>query len=869
MARYVKIQPMRGNFCLVLHNKIQYDKYITKKGRCYIMKICTKVLSVERHGSYASILTDGVEIRVLFLTDHVVRVRAGFDGDFAEESYSLVMTAWEDRMDAFLKNYRKRVSAAGFEMEDGAEACVLRGKLLTVVVEKDPFRICVYDQEKTLLHADIVDLAYQEDSNRRRIHTSEISPDDCFYGFGEKSGEFNKAQKFMNMSPKDAMGYNPKETDSLYKHIPFYIKLNRRTKKAVGYFYHNTWECDFDMGREKSNYWKMHSRYRADGGDVDLFLIAGPSVREVVERYTDLTGKSALLPRTALGYLGSSMYYPELEADCDRAIVEFIDTTKEENIPVDGFQLSSGYCTVESEVGVKRCVFTWNKKRFKDPKDFFRKMKERGITVTPNVKPGILLLHPMLEEMKAKGMFVKDSKSDEPGVGTWWGGKGVFVDYTKEETRENWKALLKEHVLDYGTSSVWNDNCEYDSMVDKDCRVYFEGKGGTIGQLKSVMSNIMCHITDEAVHETFENTRPYIVCRSGHCGIQRYAQTWAGDNLTCWEALKYNIATILGMGLCGVANQGCDIGGFFGPAPEGELFVRWIQNGIFQPRFSIHSTNTDNTVTEPWMYGDLKDDIRRAIEFRYQLSPYLYSLVERAHEKGLPIMEAMCSAFQNDPKCYEEGVDFMFGDSLLVANVVEKGAKTREVYLPEGADFYDFYTREKYEGGQTIEIPVTIGSIPLFVRSGAIIPMASNKMDNLATQQATGITLLCAADEDNTFMLYEDDGVSMDYENGKYLKTEITMTTGERTYLDFRQEGGYETAVEEMYVDMIHREKAPYWVTVDGKEIPHFLHRRKFEESACGWYYSQRLKSVQIKYANPKKDYRVLVSFEQFDLIGM
>lgn len=146
----------------------------------------------------------------------------------------------------------------------------------------------------------------------------------------------------MNMSPKDAMGYNPKETDSLYKHIPFYIKLNREHKKAVGYFYHNTYECDFDMGKEKSNYWKMHSRYRADGGDIDLFLIAGPSMRQVVERYTDLTGKSAMLPRYALGYLGSSMYYPELEKDCDDAILEFIDTTKEELIPVDGFQLSSG-----------------------------------------------------------------------------------------------------------------------------------------------------------------------------------------------------------------------------------------------------------------------------------------------------------------------------------------------------------------------------------------------------------------------------------------------------------------------------------------------------------------------------------------------
>ena len=833
------------------------------------MKICTKVFSINQRENYVSIQTDGVELRVMFLTDSILRIRAGFDNDFAEESYSLVMTAWEDRMDEFMKNYRKRITAAEFSLEDKNEIAVLQGKLLKVVIEKEPFRICVYDQEGTLLHADIVDLAYQEDSNHRRIHTSEICADDCFYGFGEKSGEFNKAQKFMNMSPKDAMGYNPKETDSLYKHIPFYIKLNRTTKKAVGYFYHNTSECDFDMGREKSNYWKMHSRYRADSGDIDLFLIAGPRVRDVIERYTDLTGKSAMLPRYALGYLGSSMYYPELDKDCDDAIVDFIDTTKEEGIPVDGFQLSSGYCTVETDKGVKRCVFTWNKKRFKNPKDFFQKMADRGITVTPNVKPGILLIHPMLEEMKAKGMFIKSSTNDEPGVGTWWGGKGVFVDYTNPKTRENWKSLLKEHVLEYGTCSIWNDNCEYDSLVDKDCRCDFEGKGGNIGQLKAVMSNIMCHITDEAVHETFENTRPYIVCRSGHCGIQRYAQTWAGDNLTCWEALKYNIATILGMSLSGVANQGCDIGGFFGPAPEKELFVRWIQNGIFQPRFSIHSTNTDNTVTEPWMYGDCKEIIRHAIEFRYQLSPYLYSLTARAHEKGLTIMEPMCSAFQNDPNCYEEGVDFMFGDSLLVANVVEKGAKTRSIYLPEENSFYDFYTRDFYAGGQTVEIPVDLSSIPLFIRSGAIIPMAANKLDNLKTQQATGIILLCAADKDASFTLYEDDGVSMDYTNGGYLKTNISMAVGERTYLDFKQEGNYETAVETMYVDMIHREKSPYWVTIDGQEVPHFLHRRKFEEAECGWYYSQRLKSVQIKYKNPKRNHQVLVSFEQFDLIGM
>lgn len=833
------------------------------------MKVCTNAYTVAKKDSYFSVMTNSVEIRILFLTDSILRIRAGFDGDFAEESYSLVMTAWEDRMDDFLKGRRTRVEAADAVLSDGDREAVIEGRILKVVVEKDPFRICVYDKEGTLLHADIVDLAYMEDSNHRRIHTSEISPEDCFYGFGEKSGSFNKAQKFMSMSPKDAMGYNPRETDSLYKHIPFYIKLNRGTRKAVGYFYHNTCECDFDMGREKSNYWKPHSRYRTDGGDIDLFLIAGPSVRQVVERYTDLTGKSAMLPRYALGYLGSSMYYPELDNDCDDAILDFIDTTREEKIPVDGFQLSSGYCTVETDKGIKRCVFTWNKKRFKDPREFFAQMEKRGVTVSPNVKPGILLIHPKLDEMKAKGMFIKASDSDEPGIGTWWGGKGVFADFTTPSTRTYWKEMLKENVLEYGTSSVWNDNCEYDSLVDKDCRCDFEGKGGTIGQLKSVMSNIMCHITDEAIHETFTNTRPYIVCRSGHCGIQRYAQTWAGDNLTCWDSLKYNIATILGMSLSGVANQGCDIGGFYGPSPEAELMVRWIQNGIFQPRFSIHSTNTDNTVTEPWMYGDCTDYIREAIGLRYQLSPYLYSLMERAHETGLPIMEPMCSAFQEDVKCYEEGVDFMLGDSLLVANVVEKGAVSRKVYLPEGETFYDFYTRAAYEGGRTVELPVDLGSIPLFVRSGAIIPMAEDRLDNLKTQQAEHLRILCAADRDGRFELYEDDGISMDYEKGGCLKTSITMTAGERTVLDFHQEGHYETAVKTLYLDMIHREKAPYWVKADGETIPHFLHRRKFEDADCGWYYSQRLKSVQIKYPNPKKDYQVIVSFEQFDLIGM
>lgn len=833
------------------------------------MKICTKVYGVERKDNFFSVKTDGVEVRIWFLTDFIVRIRAGFDEDFAEESYSLVMTAWDDRIDGVLKESRRRINAADAVMTDSPDNTVLQGKMLKVVIEKDVFCIRIFDHEGTRLHGDIADLAYMEDSNHRRIHISEIAPTDCFYGFGEKSGHINKAHKFLSMSPKDAMGYDPKKTDSLYKHIPFYIKLNRDTKKAVGYFYHNTYECDFDMGREKSNYWKPYSRYRTDGGDIDLFIIAGPAIREVVERYTDLTGKSAMLPRYALGYLGSSMYYPELDENCDDAILEFIDTTKEEGIPVDGFQLSSGYTVQETSEGNKRCVFTWNHKRFKDPKDFFAQMKKRGVSVSPNVKPGILLVHPALEKMKSKDIFVKNSQGDGLGVGTWWGGKGIFADFTKPLTRIVWKEMLTEQVLLMGTGSVWNDNCEYDSLIDKDCICDFDGKGGTIGQLKAVMSNIMCQITEEAIHETFPNTRPYIVCRSGHSGIQRFAQTWAGDNLTCWESLKYNIATILGMSLSGVANQGCDVGGFYGQSPEAELLVRWIQNGIFQPRFSIHSVNTNNTVTEPWMYGDCTDYIRKAIRFRYRMIPYLYSLMERAHETGLPIMEPMFSMFQYDEICYDEGVDFMFGDFLLVANVVEQGAAARTIYLPKNEIFYDFYTRASIEGGQSISVAVDLSSIPLFVRGGAVIPMALNQMDNLLTQHEDGIYLLCADDHDGQFVLYEDDGISLEYQHMNFLKTNIRMETGIHTVITFTQEGMYTTTIEHMYIDMIHHEKAPYLVKIDEKEVPHYLYRAKFESADYGWYYSNRLKSVQIKYPNPKKDYLVDVSYEVFDMIGM
>lgn len=850
------------------------------------MQIVREAYEVKKKNNYYEITTNAVPIRLWMLTDDIVRIRAGFDGDFDEASYSLLMTAWESRTDDLFVKERRKVQTAESDFSILETYFLIKGKDLNVVIQKKPFVIQILDKENHVLHADIPDLAYRKDGNLRRMHSVQIEESDHFFGFGEQSGHLNKAEECLRLAPGDSMGYNPKKTESLYKHIPFYVRLNEKSHIAVGYFYHNSAECEFNLGRQKRNYWHRYSTYTVDSGDVDLFFIAGPSVKEVISRYTDLTGKSVLLPKAALGYLGSSMYYPELEKDCDDAILGFVDTAAKEEIPMDGFQLSSGYCAIPTEEGVKRCSFTWNKERFKDPSVWLSQMKKRGITVSPNVKPGMLLVHPLLSEMEEKEMFVLESEdaalgdtpfaTEKPAVGTWWGGDGYFVDFTKDSTRKHWKDYLKENLLKYGVTSIWNDNCEYDSVVDKDSKVYFEGKTSTIGALKSVMSSLMCKLAYEAVLEYHGNVRPFVVCRSGHAGIQHYAQTWAGDNLTCWEALRYNIATMLGMSVSGVSNQGCDVGGFYGPAPSEELFLRWVQMGVFMPRFSIHSVNVDNTVTEPWMYGNITPLIRDAIQLRYQLSPYFYSLMYESTKSGLPMMRPLFMEFQRDRDAYDEDVNFMLGESLLVAPVVEEGADTKVVYLPDdGGKFYDFYSGEAFSGGTTVEMDVDESSIPLFLRSGAIIPVAENEISNLTNDKVTDLTLIMVPDEDNSFVLYEDDGCSMEYEKGAYNATAISMFTTNRgtdvehTTVSFVSMGDYASSVEVIRLDVLHPEKAPFHVYVNGEEIPHYLYRGDYEAAERGWYYSQTKKSVEITYPNPKEDYEVEISFEQFDMIGM
>ncbi len=831
------------------------------------MEICSKITGYKNLGSEFILNTNCADIKLYFLTDEIIRVRASFNKEFAEESYILSLTAWADRLDELFKGERTRVEPAKFNFIEDDSALKFSTKKLTLEINKDSINIKLFDAEGTELYSSLAGNPFTLDSNKRITHYSRMNEDDCFYGFGEKAGVLNKNKEFLRERATDAMGYDPVKFDTLYKHVPFYIKLDRNNKKALGIFYHNFYESVFNMGREKSNYWPRYSYWQADGGDIDLFFIGGNNLKKIIDNYTLLTGRPALLPKRALGYQGSSMYYPELEKDSDEAVLNFIDTIKAEGFPIDGFHLSSGYTSYNN----KRCVFTWNTTRFKNPREYFKAMNEKGAQNVPNVKPGILLMHPKFEEFLKRDVFVKDSKdSSKFAVGSWWGGAGAFWDFTKPEARRAWKDFLIENVIDVGTDSIWDDNCEYDSLLDKDATVNFDGKGSTIAELKPLMSTLMCKIGGDAVREHNSNARPYIVCRSGSAGIQKYAQTWCGDNYTSWKTLKYNIPIITGMGLSGQPNEGADIGGFAGPAPDEELFVRWVQNGIFQARFSIHSASNDNTVTEPWMFKNSAGLIRDAILFRYRMTPYLYSLEYEANKTGAPIMRALVYEFQDDPKVWDESFNFMFGRDILISNVIEQGATSKKIYLPAGSKWYDWNNNFKeYLGGQEIEIPVNISSIPMFLREGAIIPMAQNQLMNMANDHVESLYLTLIPGEDREFILYDDDGVTNEFLSGNFRKTKIKMSGKNVINVEFKSEGNYNDFVKNVTVEMVRKDRSPFWIKLGDKKLEHYLNRNKFDAASEGWYYSQTKRAVIIKYLNPRQDINLTVSFEDFDLIGM
>ena len=476
--------------------------------------------------------------------------------------------------------------------------------------------------------------------------------------------------------------------------------------------------------------------------------------------------------------------------DAQQQLQKFIALCREHAIPCDSFQLSSGYTSING----KRYVFNWNRDKIPDPKALAQTFRDAGIRLAANIKPCLLHDHPRYREAAAKNLFVQDSDSGAPETSMFWDAEGSHLDFTNPATGQWWRDNVKAQLLDLGIGSTWNDNNEYE-IWDGDARCHGFGTPIAIRHIRPLMPLLMMQNSWRAQREHNPHERPYLISRSGCPGLQRYVQTWSGDNRTSWHTLKWNIRMAAGMSLSGMYHIGHDIGGFAGPKPDAELFLRWIQSALLLPRFTIHSWNDDHTVNEPWMHPSITAAVRDAIRLRYRLIPYLYTLLWQAATQDEAIVRPTFLDHEHDEATYADTDDYLIGRDLLVCPVTAPGVRARDIYLPDNTlGWYDYHSGEYHSGGQTIRVQAPLERLPLFVRAGSIVAEgALMHADSPAADSERTLRLYPAkGNEKSEGTLYDDNGTAAD---GEHWQLHWRLHGhGDELYLRLDASGDYQPA---------------------------------------------------------------------------
>lgn len=640
--------------------------------------------------------------------------------------------------------------------------------------------------------------------DHRVYHYLKHDSDEMYFGLGERAGASNRAGQSYKMINLDAMGYNARTTDPLYKHIPFYLAWRPITQAPIGFFYDTLADCTFDMGRELDNYHGHYRYFAAEAGDLDYYVIGGERLSDITKRFTWLTGRPAFMPKWSLGYSGSTMTYTDAP-NAQEQMNEFLEKCAEHDIPCQSFHLSSGYTSIKH----KRYVFNWNHDKFPNPEAFVHHYLDHGVKLCPNIKPCLLLDHPRFDEVAREGLLVHNPDGS-PTLVQFWDEAGAYLDFTNPKTRVWWKEQVKDTLLSYGMASTWNDNNEFEIWSDQ-ARINGSGTPYRAKDYKPLHTLLMIQSSRQAQQEFAPNDRPFLISRAGAVGMQRYVQTWSGDNYTSWETLKYNVRMGTGLAVSGVSNTGHDIGGFSGLAPEPELFLRWVQFGIFLPRFSIHSWNDDKSVNEPWMYPEITPAISNLIKFRERLIPYLYDLLWKSHQDYEPMIRPTYHDFPEDPRCFAENDEMLLGRNLLVAPVVEPGQQSRVAYLPKGNGWYDFWTGTFFAGGQDALLSAPFDRPPLLAREGSAIPLnvADQHFNKPVDQRGFAVFPHKLAGE-FTATCFEDDGKSEAYRQGGFGQWKLTVTATETALsIDIGKEGAVPPWQDHLVISLPTQEKRP------------------------------------------------------------
>ncbi len=774
---------------------------------------------VEQHEQHISFVTENhVELILRMVTPHIIRVTYYLEGDVRSDfSYAIDPEFSPSKVDYTLEEKKKKY--------------VISTDELTVTVSKKQLLVDFYDKAGNVLCED-EDGFYRRESLMKGISELKVTKKAPrgvnYFGLGDKPVDVNLRGRAYDNWNTDSYSYK-RGDDPLYRSIPFYLGLIEG--RGYGIFMDNTYRTRFSFDRQKDRV----SSFSARGGVMNYYFINGPELTAVTERYTRLTGTPDMPPMWALGYHQCRWsYYPESR------VRELADTFREKEIPCDAIYLDIDY------MDEYRC-FTWNNKLFPDPKTMIADLKEKGFKTIVMIDPGIKVDKDyFVYRQGVENDYFCKRPDGERVIAPVWPPKCAFPDFTNPEVRKWWEDLYKPLVDDLDMGGIWNDMNEPAVFEVKrktfpdDIRHDYDGHPCSHKKAHNIYGMQMARASLNGIKKHRPERRPFLLTRSNYSGGQRYAALWTGDNIATWDHLKLANEQCRRLSISGYSFVGSDVGGFV-KKPSGELMCRWLQLAIFHPLFRNHSMgyNVDgaaavkkdqvemqkrNTVNdqEPWVFGKKFTDINReAINLRYRLLSYLYTAFWKYIKEGTPILKPVGFYDQAENRAVSRNDEFLCGEHILVAPVLDKGEKSVETYLPEG-NWYHFWDHKMLPGRQIHTVEAPMDQIPFFIREGSLIPLRE-VMQHTGERELQGLDLRAYHSSRPTVSrLYEDAEEGWDYKEGEYLLTQFEYRFSKESntvHISATREGKYRPAYDTFAIQLIGLPFEPSAVTADGEKV--------------------------------------------------
>ncbi|MFC6206462.1 glycoside hydrolase family 31 protein [Levilactobacillus tongjiangensis] len=588
----------------------------------------------------------------------------------------------------------------------------------------------------------------------------ELAADEHLYGLGDKTGYLDKRGFEYDNWNIDYPDPQLEILPNIYKSIP--VLLGLKNGHPYGLFFDNPYKSHLDLGKESNHYYF----YSAVAGNLDYYILGGATLKAIVTNYTYLTGRTPLPQKWTLGYQQSRWGYSASQAE----VQAIADNLREKNLPCDAIHFDVDYMR-----GYR--VFTWDRAKYADPAKFVAHLKQQGFKVVPIIDPGVKQDpdYTIYQEGLQHDYFVK-TPAGETYINKVWPGNSAFPDFGRPAVR-HWWAQNTKVLTDTGVAGIWNDMNEpasFDGEIPLDTVFSDQDTPATHKKMHNVYGHNMARATYAGLKE-HQGTRPFVITRAAYAGTQKYSTVWTGDNRSMWPHLQMMIPQLCNLGLSGFSFAGTDIGGFASDS-SAELLTRWIEAAIFSPLLRNHAA-MGTRHQEPWSFGEPTLSIyRRYLKLRYRFIPFLYDLFADETQTGLPIMRPLVLNYPADQRVRNLDDEFMVGDSLLVAPIVQKSQTKRLVYLPAG-DWIDFWNNQEYRGEQDIVVAAPLDKLPLFVKKGTVLPWGpavsyiSDEPDTTMTFKLYGNT--------TTYQHYQDNGTDFAYQDGHYNRYTISVTDGQ------------------------------------------------------------------------------------------